>query len=124
MQQTVEGVQVASVVGQALAIYSQSPQVQSTQQQVLPPNLDPAADPQRGSAGAGSAQGSQEGVAQNADNAGRATLTPGVGNAGVPVAAGIIRLLPDRLTNDGGEVPVDETEAIDTQGGLPVAPPQ
>jgi hypothetical protein len=96
MQQTVEGVQVRNVVGQAIVLYSQG-----GTQQTLPANLNGGTGPagrQQVVIDSSSARGSQ-GVGGGAQTGG----VPPVAAAGqtaigakLPVAAGIIRLISDR----------------------------
>jgi hypothetical protein len=99
MQQTVEGMRVRNVVGQAILLYSQGDLGQAT----LPANLN-------GSAGAGSKQGIVDALNVAQGDAGKSAAGATRGNAAVqqatpnsrvPVAAGIIRLVPDHPTTGG-----------------------
>jgi len=99
MQQTVEGMRVRNVVGQAIILYSQGDLGQAT----LPANLN-------GSAGAGSKQGivdtpnAGQGDAAKSSagaNRGNATTQQPTPSSRVAVAAGIIRLVPDHPTTGG-----------------------
>jgi membrane-associated protease RseP (regulator of RpoE activity) len=76
MQNVVEGSQVKAVVGQAIAIYSQTSST-ADQKTTLPPNLDPTADPGDSNTDAAQSRGGQT-------------------SNGGPVAAGVIRLIGDR----------------------------
>ena len=106
MQQVVEGVQVRAVVGQAIVIHSQGQG--AAPNQILPPNLDVGAAPARsersGQATGGAGVGSQN--LQQTDPTSR--QVPGgsqtVGNRRLPVAGGIIQMLPDGTGNSAGGI--------------------
>lgn len=99
LQQTVEGVLVRDVVGQAIVLYIQAASAPTT----LPPNLDPTID---AAVGEGTVDRVQSPAAAarpstNLNNAAMATrpdasATPLATASQAPVAGGIIRLFPDR----------------------------
>jgi hypothetical protein len=95
MQQTVDGVQVRNVVGQAIVIFSQG----GTQQTTVPANLSgtAGASTTQGVTDTTSARGSQN-VVDGQPGAARSQAAAGqaVAGARTPVAAGIIRLISDR----------------------------
>jgi hypothetical protein len=95
MQQTVEGVQVRNVVGQAIVIFSQG----GTQQTTVPANLSgtAGASTTQGVTDTTSARGSQNVVDGQQGAAARQQAAGQVGaGTRTPVAAGIIRLISDR----------------------------
>jgi hypothetical protein len=128
LQQTVEGVQVQGIVGQALMIYSMNAMPNRT----LPPNLDAAADPGApavdtrtqpvGSATEGAVRRPPSVAAQSTGE--RGITAAGFGGQ-VPVAGGLIRLMsettdvPGRVpsggtTTAGPETPNAQLPGVDT----------
>lgn len=123
MQQEVEGVQVQGVVGQAIVIWSQG----AGQQQTLPANLDPAADPTTGEA-------AQQSLAQGSQNVAQPQLGAAVPRQGtspngalndspVPVAAGLIRLVSDRRPGATGLDATGVEPQVTPADGQPVNTP-
>ncbi len=97
MQQTVEGVQVRNVVGQAIVLYAKDVPPQTT----LPSNLNGSAGQaaRTGVAGANSARASQGVAGENQGGAASQTaVAAGQAATGgqLPVAGGLIRLISDR----------------------------
>jgi hypothetical protein len=98
MQQKVEGMQVRTVVGQAIVIYSQG----TTPQKTLPANLNgnAGAATRQGVVDAPTAGGSQVATGASGDQVSAAprdtALQPQTAGSPVPVAGGIIRLVGDR----------------------------
>ncbi len=84
MQKVVEGLQVRNIVGQALVIYAPATVPTAT----LPPNLDATADPVT--------TNSPETVTT------KNVASTSTSNSLTPIAAGIIRLLPDRQPSPAG----------------------
>lgn len=87
MQKISEGLQIQSIIGQALVIYPQT----DTPSVTLPPDLNPTIDP------------AAKSISQQASSAGSATAQnkgsiagAATSNSAKPVAGGIIRLLSDR----------------------------
>jgi hypothetical protein len=104
LQQTVEGMQVRAVVGQAIVIYTQGVPANNT----LPPNLDAGAGAagQAAPGGARRFRGNTPTTAQGRgvpNDAVTQGTTPATGNQMQPVAAGIIRLLSDAPPTTGAE---------------------
>jgi hypothetical protein len=117
LQQTVEGVQVKDIVGQAIVLYSSSPSANTP----LPPNLDAAADPNANpSSPAGRAR---DAAIQNSphvatSNRNVATATNGIGGQ-VPVAGGLIRFISEGSATPPTTTttPQDQPATVPLEGG-------
>jgi hypothetical protein len=136
LQQVVESVRVQDVVGQAIAIYSQN----GVPQSALPPNLDATADPLAGAArpGATSPATRTGGVADTtrqvpATDVGGSSANLANGSSGTSgngaIAAGIIRLMSDRLPGEAGESSTGRglprpQAPVEEQGATPNGVPQ
>jgi hypothetical protein len=115
LQQTVEGVQVKDIVGQAIVLYSSNP----SENTPLPPNLDAAADPNAvpRSTPAGRARGAaiQNSPQATTPNRNVATATGSFGGQ-IPVAGGLIRLMSDGSATPP-TTPQDQPTTVPLEGG-------
>jgi hypothetical protein len=118
LQQTVEGVQVQGIVGQALVIYSTN----ASSNRTLPPNLDATTDPGVPTANHGTQQGAATSEADvsrvpgTTNQRSRSAVVPSNGFGGqTPVVGGLIRLMSDpgavpRSTTGGAPAPGATTD--------------
>lgn len=133
LQQVVESVRVQDVVGMAIAIYSQN----ATPQATLPPNLDATTDPLSGdqklaaAARAKVANGAEAARQVPASDVEGSTANPANGAQGMngAVAAGLIRLMSDRLPAGSGASPTGQDlpnpqAPVDAQGAPQNGVPQ
>jgi hypothetical protein len=115
LQQTVEGVQVKDIVGQAIVLYSSSPSANTP----LPPNLDAAADPNANpSTPAGRARDAAIQNSPHVTTSSRNVATAsGIGGQ-VPVAGGLIRLMSDSSSIPAtSSTPQDQPATVPLEGG-------
>jgi hypothetical protein len=115
LQQTVEGVQVQDVVGQAIVLYSSSASANTP----LPPNLDAAADPNADPRTAPADRTRRNTAIPESETTNRnvAAATNGI-NGQVPVAGGLIRLISDSPSTPASTPNTQEQPAtVPLEGG-------
>jgi hypothetical protein len=112
LQQTVEGVQVQDVVGQAIVLYSSSASANTP----LPPNLDAAADPNADPRSTPADRAPRNEAIPGSETTSRnaAAATNGL-NGQVPVAGGLIRLM-----SDGPSTPASTTNRQEQPATVPL----
>jgi hypothetical protein len=115
LQQTVEGVQVQDVVGQAIVLYSSSASANTP----LPPNLDAAADPNADPRSTPADRARRNTAIPESETTNRkvAAATNGI-NGQVPVAGGLIRLISDSPSTPASTTNTQEQPAtVPLEGG-------